>query len=307
MEADTLQALNACLPPNWPHANPVDIIGDAPVARYRQALEVLLAAQEVDAVLFMHAPTAVVPADAIAQACLPLMTASAKPVLACWLGGGAVAHARLSSAQANVPSYSTPEQTVAAWMQMVDFARNQAALQQLPITSAEESTVHTAQARQLLQQALAEKRTWLDADATSQLLQAYGIPTVTTRQVGSIHGALAAAAEIGYPVVLKVISSQIVHKSDVGGVALNLRNAEELRAAEKAMRVQITRLLPQAQISGYAVQSMAQRPRRAGADCRHRQRPGLRAGAAARTRGHASRTEHAAHRGLAAAERQPGA
>ena len=260
LEADTLHALNACLPPNWPHANPVDIIGDAPVARYRQALEVLLAAREVDAVLFMHAPTAVVPADAIAQACLPLMTDSAKPVLACWLGGGAVAHARLSSAQANVPSYSTPEQTVAAWMQMVDFARNQAALQQLPITSAEESTAHTAQARQLLQQALAAKRTWLDADATSQLLQAYGIPTITTRQVSSIEGALAAAAEIGYPVVLKVISSQIVHKSDLGGVALNLRNADELRAAEKAMRVQITRLLPQAQISGYALQSMAQRP-----------------------------------------------
>ena len=260
LEADTLHALNACLPPNWPHANPVDIIGDAPVARYWQALEVLLAAQEVDAVLFMHAPTAVVPADAIAQACLPLMTDSAKPVLACWLGGGAVAHARLSSAQANVPSYSTPEQTVAAWMQMVDFARNQAALQQLPITSAEESTAQTARARDLLQQALAAKRTWLDADATSQLLQAYGIPTVTTRQVGSIDGALAAAAEIGYPVVLKVISSQIVHKSDVGGVALNLRNADELRAAEKAMRVQIARLLPQAQISGYALQSMAQRP-----------------------------------------------
>jgi acetyltransferase len=260
LEADTLQALNACLPPNWPHANPVDIIGDAPVERYRQALEVLLAAQEVDAVLFMHAPTAVVPADAIAQACLPLMTASVKPVLACWLGGGAVAHARLSSAHANVPSYSTPEQAVAAWMQLVDFAHNQAALQQLPITSAEESTVQTARARELLKQALAEKRTWLDPEATSRLLQAYGIPIVTTRQVNSIDGALAAAAEIGYPVALKVISSQIVHKSDVGGVALNLRSADELRAAEYTMCAQIERLLPLAQISGYAVQSMAQRP-----------------------------------------------
>jgi acetyltransferase len=259
-EPDTLQALNACLPPNWPHANPVDIIGDAPVARYQQALEILLAASEVDAVLFMHAPTAVVPADAIAQACLPLMTESVKPVLACWLGGGAVAHARLSSAQANVPSYSTPEQGVAAWMQMVDFAHNQAALQQLPIANADESTADTARARHLLQQALAAGHSWLEADATSTLLQAYGIPTVTTRQVVSVEGALAAAAEIGYPVALKVISKQIVHKSDVGGVALNLRSADELRAAEYTMRAQIARLLPQAQINGYAVQSMAQRP-----------------------------------------------
>ena len=259
-EPDTLQALNACLPPNWPHANPVDIIGDAPVARYRQALEVLLAAQEVDAVLFMHAPTAVVPADAIAQACLPLMTDSPKPVLACWLGGGAVAHARLSSAQANVPSYSTPEQAVAAWMQMVNFAHNQAALQQLPIANVDESTADTARARHLLQQALAAGHSWLEADATSALLQAYGIPTVTTRQLASVEGALAAAAEIGYPVALKVISKQIIHKSDVGGVALNLRSAEELRAAEKTMRAQLARLAPHAQINGYVVQSMAQRP-----------------------------------------------
>jgi acetyltransferase len=260
LEADTLQALNVCLPANWPHANPVDIIGDAPVVRYQQALKILLAAQEVDAVLFMHAPTAVVPADEIAQACLPLMTDSVKPILACWLGGGAVAHARLSSSQANVPGYSTPEQAVKAWMQMVDFANNQAALQQLPINSAEESTVQTAQARSLLTKALVEKRTWLDADATCELMQAYGIPTVTTRQVTSLDSALIAAAEIGYPVVLKVISSQILHKSDVGGVALNLRSDDELRAAEQSMRTQISRLLPHAQISGFTVQSMAQRP-----------------------------------------------
>jgi acetyltransferase len=188
------------------------------------------------------------------------MTDSVKPILACWLGGGAVAHARLSSSQANVPGYSTPEQAVKAWMQMVDFANNQAALQQLPINSAEESTVQTAQARSLLTKALVEKRTWLDADATCELMQAYGIPTVTTRQVTSLDSALIAAAEIGYPVVLKVISSQILHKSDVGGVALNLRSDDELRAAEQSMRTQISRLLPHAQISGFTVQSMAQRP-----------------------------------------------
>jgi acetyltransferase len=188
------------------------------------------------------------------------MTDSPKPVLACWLGGGAVAHARLSSAQANVPSYSTPEQAVAAWMQMVNFAHNQAALQQLPIANVDESTADTARARHLLQQALAAGHSWLEADATRALLQAYGIPTVTTRQLASVEGALAAAAEIGYPVALKVISKQIVHKSDVGGVALNLCNAEELRAAEKTMRAQLARLAPQAQINGYVVQSMAQRP-----------------------------------------------
>ena len=260
LSPQTLQALNACLPPNWPHANPVDIIGDAPVARYTDAVRVLLAAPEVDAVLFMHAPTAVVPANAIAQACLPLLTASAKPVLACWLGGSAVAQARQASALANVPSYATPEQAVAAWMQMVNFARHQAALQQLPITVVDESPVATQAARALLQKAVARGETWLAGRDTAALLRAYGIPTVASRQVESLDAALAAADQIGYPVALKVVSPQIVHKSDVGGVALNLRNAGELRAAEQAMRAQSAQQLAQALISGYTVQTMVQRP-----------------------------------------------
>ena len=104
---NTLQALNECLPPTWSRGNPVDIIGDAPVSRYADALKVLLAAPEIDGVLFIHAPTAIVPAGDIAAACLPLIQASAKPVLTCWLGGVVVAAARQATAAAGIASNST--------------------------------------------------------------------------------------------------------------------------------------------------------------------------------------------------------
>lgn len=109
----------------------MDIIGDAPTGRYVDALSVVLAADEVEGLLFMHAPTAVVPAQDIAQACLPMLKASGKPVLCSWMGGRSVALARQMSHEAGLASHDTPERAVAAWLQLRSYARNQQALQQL--------------------------------------------------------------------------------------------------------------------------------------------------------------------------------
>ncbi|OOG55411.1 bifunctional acetate--CoA ligase family protein/GNAT family N-acetyltransferase [Polaromonas sp. C04] len=260
LSEQTMGALDQCLPATWSHGNQIDIIGDAPVDRYRDALRVLLAAPEVDAVLFMHAPTAIVPAAEIASACLTLIGESNRPVLTCWLGGGAVAAARAACTGAGIACYNTPERAAAAWLQLVDYARNQEALQQLPAAALEGFLPDTLMAGSLHEQALQDGRAWLDGAGAQALLRAYGIPVVETVQVGDVEQAVAAAAQIGYPVALKIVSPQIIHKSDVGGVALALASAEEVRAAAVKMREQVAHLLPQAVVLGFTVQAMAERP-----------------------------------------------
>ncbi|HSV34859.1 MAG TPA: bifunctional acetate--CoA ligase family protein/GNAT family N-acetyltransferase [Ramlibacter sp.] len=256
----TLAALDARLPMAWSRGNPVDIIGDAPVARYQEALRVLLAAPEVDGVLFIHAPTAVVPAADIAGACLPLIAQSHKPVLACWLGGPAVAAARTAHNVAGVPSYSTPERAADAWMQLVTHARNQQALQELPPSLLPDFTPYRGRAQLLIEAAQREGREWLDEVQAKALLEAYGIPTVHTEKARDADEAVAAAHRIGFPVALKIVSPQVIHKSDVGGVELNLGTPDEVRAAAIRMRQRVARLVPGASVQGYAVQAMVHRP-----------------------------------------------
>jgi len=257
----TLQALDACLPAGWSHGNPVDIIGDAPAPRYRQALEVLLAAPEIDGVLFMHAPTAIVPAAEIAEACLPVLREAGKPVLSAWLGGPSVEAARRIFTGAGLSWYPTPERAVAAWQQLVHYHRAQETLLQLPDAQPRELAVDRPRAELLLRQALAEGREWLDEAQSKEVLEAYGIPVVATRSVRDADEAVAAASELGYPVALKVVSRQIVHKSDVGGVALGLGSADEVRNAVVLMRQRIASRQPEARVLGFTVQAMVRRPR----------------------------------------------
>ena len=259
LSADTVAQLDRCLPATWSHGNPVDIIGDAPVKRYCDALTVLLDAPEVDAVLFMHAPTAIVGSAAIAEACLPLMETTAKTMLACWLGGNAVAAARNASSQADVACYSSPERAIAAWLQLVNYSRNQQALQEIPPATIEGFKPDLASAQALRERAVREGRGWLDATEAQSLLQAYGIPTVKTVHATDVQGAVAAAEKMGYPVALKIISPQITHKTDVGGVALNLTCASELGDAARRMMLQVASQRPDAELRGFAVQPMVLR------------------------------------------------
>lgn len=260
LSADTLRALDALLPASWSRGNPVDIIGDAPVQRYALALKVLLAAPEVDGVLFMHAPTAIVPASDIAGACIPVLRDAGKPVLACWLGGAAVAGARKAFAQEGISSYATPERAVAGWLQLASYNRNQQALLQLPDASPHDIQPDRAAAQEVIRAVLRSGREWLDEAQAKAVLQAYGIPSVETAKVRDVDEAVEAAARIGYPVALKILSPQILHKSDVGGVALDLASGDEVRAAAVAMRQRVARDCPQAHVMGYTVQAMARRP-----------------------------------------------
>uniref|UniRef100_UPI002FC6BADA bifunctional acetate--CoA ligase family protein/GNAT family N-acetyltransferase n=1 Tax=Ramlibacter sp. TaxID=1917967 RepID=UPI002FC6BADA len=202
-----------------------------------------------------------VPAEAIAQACLPAIRHAGKPVLTSWLGGPSVEAARRVFTGAGLAWYPTPERAVAAWQQLVHYHRGQQALLQLPDDRPHDGVADRARAEGILRQAVAQGREWLDDAQAMGVLEAYGIPVVPTRRVQDIEGAADAAAQLGFPVALKIVSPQVVHKSDVGGVALNLRNGDELRKAAVLMRQNVARGSPQAHVLGFTVQKMVQRPR----------------------------------------------
>lgn len=255
----TIDGLSQALPPTWSHGNPVDIIGDAPAERYRVALQAVLDDPEADAVLFIHAPTAIVPSADIARALLPLMRASRLPVLCCWLGGDSVAQARSLCLDAGMPVFDTPEEAVRGFQQMVDHGRNQRMLTQVPSSCAPFAPERDV-ARTLVAGLLARGVTAVGEADAKRILSAYGIGVVRTETAGGADEALAAARAIGYPVALKILSPDIPHKSDVGGVVLDLPDEAALGRALDEMAARVAAQRPQAQLAGFTVQAMARRP-----------------------------------------------
>ncbi len=252
--------LDALLPPTWSGANPIDIIGDAPVERYTATLEALLADRDAGTVLFLHAPTAIVRSDAIARACVPLVRPAASRVMASWLGDAAVADARRIFEDAGVAVYETPEEAIRAFAMVQTYRRNQALLSEAP-TASELAAPDLAAARATIRAALADGRELLDELEAKTVLKAFGVPVVPTIAIeASADAAVRAALEIGYPVALKIRSPDISHKSDAGGVQLNLRDDAELRQAVATMLARVTAALPDARLDGFTVQAMVRRP-----------------------------------------------
>jgi acetyltransferase len=255
-----MQRLNSVLPANWSHDNPIDIIGDAPAQRYVDTLRALLEAPEAGALLFVHAPTAIVASEDIARACVPLVAAHPGRVLSCWLGGDTVAPARRIFEEAGIAGYETPEEAVRAFALMQTYRRNQVALRQTPAAPAN-AEPDQARARAIVDAALASGREWLDEVDAKALLAAYGIPVVATLRVpASPDAAAEAARRIDGPVVLKVVSPAILHKSDAGGVRLDLRGEAAVRTAAQEMLAHLQATRPEAQVEGFSVQAMVQRP-----------------------------------------------
>ncbi|MDP3668137.1 MAG: bifunctional acetate--CoA ligase family protein/GNAT family N-acetyltransferase [Telluria sp.] len=256
----SLDMLDQLLPPTWSRANPVDIIGDAPAERYRQTLEVLLKEPQADAILFIHAPTAIVPSAEIASTVVPLARSASRNILSCWLGGDAVAQARRLFSDAGIPTFDTPEEAVNGFLQIVNYRHNQDLLMQVPAAEGAHLAVQRERAQSIARAALAQGRSMLSEPEAKAILAAYGIAVVETRSVESVEQAQRAAVEIGFPVAVKIISPDITHKSDVGGVALDLDSVEAVRAAAQRMHKRLSELQPQARLTGFSVQHMARRP-----------------------------------------------
>jgi len=262
----TRQALDAGLPGNWSRANPVDIIGDAPVDRYVHTLRTLLDDPAAGTVLFMHAPTAIVPsadiARALVQALGERLKAAPGRLVACWLGADAVREARAVFEAAGIACHDTPEAAVKAFSMLCEYRRNQAQLIQTPTDTG--SSTHPqadpAAVTRCIDTVLAEGREMLDESEAKALIAAAGIPVVPTRVVEATPEAAVAAAEaLGYPVVLKVLSPQISHKSDVGGVVLDLQTPQAVADAALAIGERVATRRPDAQLTGFTVQPMVRR------------------------------------------------
>jgi len=254
--AQTLRTLDAQLPATWSRANPVDIIGDAPPQRYVSVLETVLADPGVDALLLVHAPTALASASEVAALCAPLLEKASRPAFACWLGGEGVRAA--GSGGSAVPGYATPEEAVDAFLHVVRYHQVQTLLMETP-RSLQGPRPDTQAVRAIVTSALAAGRTALTEPEAKDVLTAYGIPVVETRIARTTEELAPLAAAIGYPVALKILSPDISHKSDVGGVALDLATAQELERGAQAMLERCRQLRPQARLEGFTVQRMIRR------------------------------------------------
>jgi len=257
---ETIAGLDAVLPRTWSRANPVDIIGDAGAERYARAMEALLKDKAVDAVLVMNCPTAVVNNLSAAHAVIEAAEASSKPVFTNWLGDKGARAAREAFQTHRIPTYETPTGAVRAFMLHVRHDRNQRLLLEIPPAGPAQPERDLERARSLVETALRENREWLSEAEAKSLLAAYGIPVVDTRIVSSAAEAARVADELGYPVALKILSPDITHKSDVGGVALGLENADAVSEAASRMIARITHLCPGAELEGFTVQQMVSKP-----------------------------------------------
>ena len=254
----TLAQLDAVLPDGWSHANPIDIIGDALPARYEAALGAVLGDANVDALLLIHAPTALATTEAVARVCTPLLEKVAVPAFACWLGAEGVRLAGAAGPKA-VPGHATPEEAVDAYLHVMRYHQVQALLMETPTSQPEGPKPDTSAVHAIVAAALAAGRNVLTEPESKALLAAYHIPVVETRIAREIEALAVLAADIGYPVALKILSPDISHKSDVGGVALNIGSSAELVTAAQAMLQRCRELRPQARIEGVTVQRMVRR------------------------------------------------
>ena len=255
----TIAALDKVLPASWSHGNPADIIGDAPPERYAAAMRTVLAAKEADAVLVMHAPTATASSTAAAQAVIDVARDTKAPVLANWVGQEAVAPARKMLRDAGVPTYDTPGEAIGAFMHLITYKRNQEMLTETPTSLPAQFNPATAVARVMIESHLASGDAMMSEPAAKSVLAAYGIPTVETHIVTTPAEAAAKAQAMGFPVALKILSPDISHKSDVGGVDLFLDTAEAVTASAERMLKIIGEKFPDARIEGFTVQRMADR------------------------------------------------
>jgi len=261
LSPQTIATLGAALPATWSKGDPVDILGDAGPARYEAALTAVLADPQADAVLAINCPTAVTDSTEAARAVLKAIDARhPRPtVLTAWLGETAPAVARKLFAAAQVPSHETPDEAVRAFMHLADHARNQQLLMQTPADRAGERP-DRARAAAIVAAALAGGRTLLSDAEAKGVLAAYGVPVLATETAATPQEAAAVAHRIGGPVALKILSPQITHKSDVGGVALDVA-PEAVEAAAQAMLARVAAAAPTATLAGFMVQAMAQKPR----------------------------------------------
>ncbi len=259
LEDGTVERLDGQLPAAWSRANPVDVLGDAPPQRFADAAAAVLADPGVDAALAILTPQAMTDPAGCADAVLAAAAPSPKPLLAAWMGGAAVRSARESLAAAGIPAYTTPGHAVRAFMHLVSYARNLEILYETPRAIPAGLEIDRARAADLLAAAPADGDLLSEA-ASKALLEAYGMRVALPQAAATPDEAVEHARATGYPVVLKVHSPDITHKTDVGGVVTSVRGDGAVRDAFAAIVASVAAARPDARIDGVLVEPMVTDP-----------------------------------------------
>ncbi len=256
LSEDTMAQLNEMLPPIWSHGNPVDVLGDARSKRIVKTTEIVLQDKNVDAVLIILTPQAMTNPTKIASVIYPLAETHKKPLLAAWLGGKKMREGIQILNDNGISTYETPEQAVRAFMTLVDYSRNLESLYETPEDIPVEFTLDRKKIREHFDSLISEDKEMLFEEVSKKLLEAYGIPTSAPQAAATVEEAVKVAGDIGYPVVLKIFSPDIIHKTDVGGVALDLQDEKMVREAYERMLSGVRSSLPEARINGVFIQKM---------------------------------------------------
>ena len=258
LSPESVNRLNEFLPAHWSHNNPIDILGDADSERYARALEIASQDPNSDGLLVILAPQAMTDPSQIAERVKPYTRQYGKPVLASWMGGNSVAAGEAVLNSAGIPTFAYPDTAARAFTYMWRYTYNLRGLYETPTLTehSEMASASRAQVEQIIQKARSHGRVLLTEPESKQLLSLYGIPTVETRVATSEDEAARLASEIGFPVVLKVFSQTITHKTDVGGVKLNLQDEPAVRSAYRAIQSSVAEKAGPEQFAGVTVQPM---------------------------------------------------
>ena len=260
LSADTMKSLNTSLSPNWSRSNPIDIVGDASPAHYRDAI--LAAAQDdgVDGILVMLAPQAMTQPTEVAQSVIEVSNTTTKAIIACWMGQEHVEEGRLAMENAGIPAFRMPETAVELYYHISTYYRNQTLLLQTPYGAASITPQETEGAKMLVEAVLQEHRKVLSEMESKAILRAFRIPVAQTMVARTPTEALLLAEQIGFPVAMKVDSPDLIRKSDAGGVRLNIVNAPAVRNAYHDIIEVVQKRHPNARINGVSIEPYLARP-----------------------------------------------
>jgi len=253
---ETLSSLDGMLPAAWSRNNPVDILGDADPARYAKAVDIVAKDPNSDGLLVVLTPQAMTRATEIADQLKNYAHLPGKPILAAWMGGGDVEAGETILNRANIPTFGYPDTAARMFSYMWSYSATLRLMYETPTYDESSGVINRAEAHTIIAGVRRAKRTLLSEYESKRLLAAYGIPTVDTRLARNADEAMAQADAIGYPVVLKLNSQTITHKTDVGGVRLNLMDADAVRTAFSLIQASVTQAAGAAAFEGVTVQPM---------------------------------------------------
>ncbi len=259
LSPETLDRLDELLPENWSRSNPIDILGDTPASAYAETVKVCAAAPETDALLLICSPAGTMDTRALAELLVPHLQTVTCPVFTAWIGGDNVAEARQVFNQAGIVTYDSAERAVRAFKNLYEYGKNIERLTQIPIRTDTKLIIHREIAENIIKSVMAEKKDCLLENTAKALLDAYGIPVNETKIADTEETALEMAEQTGFPVVLKICSKDIPHKSDCSGVALDLRTARDVETAFRKIMAGAGEHFPSAHITGVTVQAMQDR------------------------------------------------